>query len=305
MACNANDKNQKQFENDSSDKKLVKNIKIPLYTIDTVFEKYMPDTGLKFNSPDELKKYWLKNYKNFKDFCNRYSDERGNDDLSILAVRQAEIHFADLDEFNYFKFYKTWKKDLQNMVSLSSFSPNSNIVSLEERINFFKAFPHEIQNSKTGKNTWARIREYSFDKNTGHSAHQYDSVKLIAYSNNKTFFKNIFHTSYNYYIILFGASWCGPCNEQELQLKYWINYLDTSRIKIIGLSVDDKINDWKKNLEKYNFPWSCYMLEGAMNNQMVKSLGIGSVPRVFLLDNSGKILFENTDIRKILLHLSL
>ena len=37
-----------------------------------------------------------------------------------------------------------------------------------------------------------------------------------------------------------------------------------------------------------------------MNNEMIKALKFQGVPRNFLLDTDGKVLAENTDIRKIL-----
>jgi thiol-disulfide isomerase/thioredoxin len=273
--------------------------KIHLYDVESIFNAYVPDTSLRFSNPKELSQYYFFTLKKFKDFCNKVRDSVHSDSV-VLWIRQAEIRFQDLTEVNYMKFYKTWKKDNLNMNMLSSFSPNSRIISVKERIDFFKTFPIDIQNNEIGKKTWVKFQEYLFDKNIGLKIHEFDDLELKADNGDKIIFKDIFKRNYKYYLLLFGASWCLPCRLEELQLKYWAHDFDTSQIKIVGLSIDRDVAKWKKYLTQDNFPWNCYLLDGEMKNKMVKALDFEGIPRNFLVDSAGKILVENTDIRKVL-----
>ena len=274
--------------------------RIRLYAVNTVFNKYLPDTSLSFTNPNELRKYYLSNFKNFKDFCNRLEESSGNQDSIGLSVKQAEILYQDLAEVNYMEFYKTWKKDNRNMNMLAAFSPHSKIISIQERINFFKTFPVEIQNNEVGEKTWKRLTEYSFDRNLGANITRFNNARLIKTDLKETTFGQSLIPNHKYSIIVFGASWCSPCRLEEMQLKNWQPFIDTSLVKIIGLSIDaDKIK-WKNYLAKDKLPWDCYLLPGSMDNEMIKQLQFEGIPMNFLINAEGEILAENTDIRKIL-----
>jgi len=281
-----------------SDKMPLKRIR--LYAVDTVFNRFLPDTSLSFANPDELRKYYFSNFKNFRDFCARLKASLDNRDSIVLSVKQAEILYQDLAEVNYMKFYKTWKKDNRNMNMLAAFSPHSKIISIQERINFFKTFPVEIQNNEVGKKTWKRLTEYSFDRNLGANITRFNNARLIKTDLKETTFGQSLIPNHKYSIIVFGASWCSPCRLEEMQLKNWQPFIDTSLVKIVGLSIDaDKIK-WKNYLAKDKLPWDCYLLPGSMDNEMIKQLQFEGIPMNFLINAEGEILAENTDIRKIL-----
>ena len=84
-------------------------------------------------------------------------------------------------------------------------------------------------------------------------------------------------------------------------LKYWYKDIDTSKIQIIGFSVDRDMNKWKKYIAEENYPWKMFLLPKAFDNRISKAFNLGDgIPMNFLVDSSGKILSQNTDIRKIL-----
>lgn len=285
-----------EFKKDSSKPRIIR-----LYKVDSAFLPYMPDTSLTFASSKELRNYFFLISKKF-DSAKAILDFKSVKDKNLvtLSKRNASIFFDDLMEVVYFKFYKKAPKDNQNMGSLSFYSPYSNIIPLKERLDFYNTFPEKIQKNEIGQKTWNKFMEYSFDKNIDANLYQYDNLQLTDSANRKKYLKNIFSAQYKYYILVFGASWCYPCRLEEKQLKYWTPFIDTSQINIIGLSIDKDFTKWEKYLEEDKLPWNCYLLQGEMNNELVKSLRFEGVPRNFLLDAKGKVLAENTDIRKIL-----
>ena len=300
LGCYSNDQSKRNESSNKTKSDTISVKHLSLYAVDTIFQDYLPDTALVFATPEELREYYFSSFKKFKAFCNQFKESNENKDSIILAVRQAEIRYQDLTEVNYMKFYKNWKRDNESMNLLSAFSPNSQIISLQEREKFFKSFPPKIQNNEIGKKTWQKFQEYSFDRNIGSNLHQFDSVMIKNQASQNERLEKIFNHQFQYYVLVFGASWCYPCRIEEKQLKYWIPFIDTTKIKIIGLSIDRDFTKWKKYLNDDKLPWSSYLLQGVMNNEMIKALKFQGVPRNFLLDTDGKVLAENTDIRKIL-----
>ncbi|MBS1736275.1 MAG: thioredoxin family protein [Bacteroidetes bacterium] len=76
--------------------------------------------------------------------------------------------------------------------------------------------------------------------------------------------------------------------------------IDTSAVRIIGLSVDSSPQKWIKALIQDDLPWKNYLLENDMRNPMIKKLGFDGIPMNILLDSKKTIIAQNTDIRKIL-----
>ena len=301
ISCNSNESKSTSPES-KEEKTITKSSKpaIRLYHVASIFYKYMPDTNRSFKDPDDLRDYFFATSRSFQEFSDSLLDNASNKDSIVLARRQAGILFDDLMGVINMKGYRNWKRDNRSMGLLSAVSPFSRFISLQQRIDFFKTFPPEIQNNEIGKKTWKTFEEYSFDKNINLNFHEFDGIELTDPLNSKTSLKNIFEPSFKYYIVVFGASWCSPCRLEEKQLKYWFNDIDPSQIKIVGFSIDNNIARWKKYLENDKFQWNSYLLQGQMNNSMVKKLGFQGVPRNFLLDSTGNVITENTDIRNIL-----
>ena len=301
ISCNSNESKSTSPES-KEEKTITKSNKpaIRLYHVDSIFYKYLPDTNRSFNDPDELRDYFFATSRSFQEFSDSLLDNASNKDSVVLARRQAGILFDDLMGVINMKGYGKWKRDNRSMGLLSAVSPFSRFITLQQRIDFFKTFPPEIQKNEIGKKTWKRFEEYSFDKNINLNFHEFDEIELTDPLNRKTSLKNIFEPSFKYYIVVFGASWCSPCRLEEKQLKYWFNDIDPSQIKIVGLSIDNNITKWKKYLENDKFQWNSYLLQGQMDNSMVKKLDFQGVPRNFLLNSTGNVITENTDIRNIL-----
>lgn len=275
---------------------------IDLYSVDSVFLPLMPDTLTKFKSLKEATQYNLKLSKKLSDFIkNHFYTEEQNDDW--IKIRQATSLFDDLQQYIVFKQLKCEPKSLNTINLLSFFSPLSQNNQLTERIEFYNSFPENLKNSEAGKNTWLAFNNYSFDKNIGSKIRQFENVSMSDSGGHHHIFKELFEPPKEYYLIIFGASWCGPCRLNEMQLKQWITKIDTNRLRIAGLSVDGKKKQWLKSLIEDKLPWQSYLLEGEMHNVIVTNLGFNSIPRNFLVSSDGKILVENTDIRKILEYL--
>ena len=93
-------------------------------------------------------------------------------------------------------------------------------------------------------------------------------------------------------LLVFWASWCGPCRQEIPELKKFYNeYKD--KVSMISLSIDESFIKWKNAVEKEKMPW--LNLSGLPENPngIKKEYNITAVPNLILLDKDGKILIGN------------
>jgi peroxiredoxin len=92
-----------------------------------------------------------------------------------------------------------------------------------------------------------------------------------------------------YVLLEFWASWCGPCRMENPNLrKEYLAYKDKG-FDILGVSLDDDGDKWKKALIKDALPWTQVSdLKGWRNSAAVQ-YGVRAIPANFLIDPQGKI----------------
>lgn len=102
-----------------------------------------------------------------------------------------------------------------------------------------------------------------------------------------------------YVLVDFWASWCPPCRKEmpaivELYKKY-----KTKGFEIVGVSIDDKNDDWKKGIADLKITWPQISdLEG-WKSPLAETYGVTSIPQTFLLDQEGKIMSKNLDAEQL------
>ena len=96
-------------------------------------------------------------------------------------------------------------------------------------------------------------------------------------------------TGKKYILIDFWASWCAPCRREIPNLKKLYETYSSKGFEIISISIDRKEDDWRKALEEEQLKWPNFLdTNGAQN-----VWGVRTIPAMFLLDGSGKIVSEN------------
>lgn len=298
VACNTG------FHDKEDGAVLPQNTRIPLiqpfdlYQVDSVFLPYMPDTSIEFESYKEVARYNLKKGKELYDFTQKTFNDTAHNRFNLKTWQAAQLS-DELKQYISFRQLQNEPKSILTISELSYVSPASQNSQLEKRIHFYQTFPENLQKSEAGRRTWERLQEYLFKNNTDSDFDKFNKELITDTANAQHQIGEIFLDSKKFYIISFGASWCGPCRLNDLQLKEWHKKVDTSQIKIVSLSVDKDATSWIRSLLEDELPWQSYLLQGEMNNGMVTALHINSIPRIFLLDGTGKILVESVDIRKI------
>jgi thiol-disulfide isomerase/thioredoxin len=148
--------------------------------------------------------------------------------------------------------------------------------------NFLNTFNGEIRKSETFKKL-----EYYNNK-------RIDKYKILLplLVNDKGLKTEIIDNNYNKHLVIFWASWCGPCREEIPALKTIYSKYKND-IEFVSISTDEKNEAWKKALIKEAMPWKQLIVKE--NTKEYETVEIyfqlsSSIPYVALVDNTMKVL---------------
>lgn len=105
-----------------------------------------------------------------------------------------------------------------------------------------------------------------------------------------------------YVLLDFWASWCAPCRRAN---PAWVELYQAyhgQKFTIVGISVDDKRDNWLRAIEKDQLPWTNLSnLKGW--DEVADEYGVKAIPQNFLLAPEGVILAKNlepTELKEML-----
>jgi peroxiredoxin len=100
----------------------------------------------------------------------------------------------------------------------------------------------------------------------------------------------------NAVVIYYWATWCQPCKGELPALKEVAAKYGKSGLSVIGVSLDYKLADLTAFLDENRLPWPQVWEEGSLDSRPANQLGIATVPTMFLIDRSGKVVSRNLRI---------
>lgn len=99
------------------------------------------------------------------------------------------------------------------------------------------------------------------------------------------------------YLIVFSATWCGPCQLQLPMLKKMYNKYKDKGLKVIYFNNDDDVVRWKKHVQSNKLDWinvsEC--LKPAVS-KIQKSFGVYAVPTCLLVNKAGTIVYNSDEM---------
>ncbi|QNE39171.1 redoxin domain-containing protein [Hymenobacter sp. NBH84] len=89
-------------------------------------------------------------------------------------------------------------------------------------------------------------------------------------------------------MLVFWASWCGPCRKEIPQLKeLYAEYKDRG-VNLVSVSIDDKPESWQKALGQEQMAWQQLIVDKEQIDLVQQKFNFSAIPLVILADSRGK-----------------
>lgn len=94
-------------------------------------------------------------------------------------------------------------------------------------------------------------------------------------------------------IINFWATWCSPCKRELNNIaEMYEDWVDETGVKLVAISIDDTRNMAKVAPYVNGKGWE-YDIYLDPNGDFKRALGVNNVPHTFLVDGSGKVVWQH------------
>lgn len=97
----------------------------------------------------------------------------------------------------------------------------------------------------------------------------------------------------NYVLVDFWASWCPPCRAEMPHLVELYKKYHKKGFEIVGVSLDDKKENWEKGIKDLNITWPQFSDLRGWKNAAAALYGVNNIPSTFLIDPQGVIVARN------------
>lgn len=159
-------------------------------------------------------------------------------------------------------------------------SLNGNLTENHQAI--YDAFSQKAKESQYGKEVDNELHPSSL---LGKQAPQIE----VADIEGNTMQVNTRFTDARYLLVDFWASWCEPCRVEMNNLKQIYEKYAPKGLKMISITTEKDLNEWKKALTEEQMPWSNYR---DINRKMLNAYHVRYIPSIFIINNEGVVLAE-------------
>lgn len=96
-------------------------------------------------------------------------------------------------------------------------------------------------------------------------------------------------------LICFWATWCSPCKKElNNYLEYYEEWQKETGVKIIAVSIDDQRSVSRVAPYVSSVSWGYEILLDT-NKQFAQAMGVNNVPHTFLVDGTGKVVWQHNN----------
>lgn len=207
-----------------------------------------------------------KDNKLYQKFMNKGFGNLGKSDSTRRSAR-----------LDYFE--KVIKQQPSSYFLLQEIYHNKEGYSEEELNRLLSRFDKDVQDSRSGKEF------YSYLANRPDPDTPYPNLLLTNSMNRK---QSILHPNARLNLLVFWASWCGPCRQEIPALKELNQSFKDKGLNMVSISIDKDSTNWRKALTKEEMDWQQYIVGKEQMELVQQQFNFSAIPFVVLTDNSGK-----------------
>ncbi|AMM52636.1 hypothetical protein TH61_17675 [Rufibacter sp. DG15C] len=211
----------------------------------------------------------------------------------VYAGKQTDALFLDkFGEFGYLAnlegsarnqkinvFKEDIKKHPYSIHYLFSLYSNKEQYSEKELQEMLRLFNQEARQSTLGR------KIYGYLENRVDAGTPYKNFQLAGPDKKQGWIMN---NAAKVNMLVFWASWCGPCRREIPALKTLHASYKDKGVNMVSISIDEQQENWHKALTTENMPWQQLVVEKDKIDQVQHTFNFSAIPLVVITDSQGK-----------------
>lgn len=230
---------------------------------------------------DDKKKQLYKKYREANKAKDSTAFEDIENELERLTVEEKQLVKA---------FISSHPKSYSSLNNLGNLTYSTDYPEMNR---LFQLLDPILKNSATGKKLKTAIEILKRGDN---------GQKMIDFTQKDLSGNPVSFSSFKgkYVLVDFWASWCGPCRAENPNVLKAYQKFSTKGFTVIGVSLDDDAEKWKKAVEEDKMSWTQVSDLKGFNNELSTYYGIKGIPSNYLVDPNGVIIAKNLRGKKLM-----
>jgi thiol-disulfide isomerase/thioredoxin len=108
----------------------------------------------------------------------------------------------------------------------------------------------------------------------------------------------IIDTNFKLTMLVFWASWCGPCRMEIPVLKEIQTEYKGKDLNMVSISIDENMDNWKQALSQEKMNWSQYLVDKDKTDMVRQQFNFSAIPFVIFTDKTGREIMKFTGYDK-------
>jgi len=193
------------------------------------------------------------------------------------------------------KHLELYKNEFAGLFYLYQLSHSDTNTIEDSKINLatFTKFSDDLKNSALGK-AFYKEQTSLIDDKTESAVGRKVKVFTVNDINNKPFSNSTLQGQP--YVIVFCATWCGPCQLQLPKIKKLYDTYKYKGLKVVYFNLDSDVKTWKQYISKNKLTWInvSERLEWK-SGQIPGTFGVHAIPVCIVVDKKGTIIYNSDD----------
>ncbi|PWN62486.1 TlpA family protein disulfide reductase [Chryseobacterium viscerum] len=165
---------------------------------------------------------------------------------------------------------------------------NKTVFNTTQTDELLNLFDEEVKQS----NPYKKLLKYN------NKAKEIGNIKMPELENSNGKKVSVLDKNYKKHLLVFWASWCGPCRMEIPMLKKEYEKYNKD-VEFISISIDEENNAWKKALSEEKMSWKQFIINSenpAYNDLQILFKFNNTIPYTILIDNNMKVLSSSTGL---------